>query len=82
MTIVLAWWLRYSFSDWKVPSSNPPSLVILDVQKNRSSHGAIYLLQMQPSRQTQDATDKPSRMNDATLKDVALKMTQLLTRSP
>ncbi|GFW25577.1 hypothetical protein TNCV_1308381 [Trichonephila clavipes] len=33
MTIVLARWLRYSFSDWKVPSSNPPSLVALTVQR-------------------------------------------------
>ncbi|GFV91375.1 hypothetical protein TNCV_898921 [Trichonephila clavipes] len=42
MTIVLAWWLPYSFSDRKVPSSNPPLLVTRMCKENCSSRGAIY----------------------------------------
>ncbi|GFW93427.1 hypothetical protein TNCV_46301 [Trichonephila clavipes] len=54
----LVWWLRYSFSDQMVPGSNLPSLVTLADQKNRSSRGAIYPPQKQPSRHTHDATYK------------------------
>ncbi|GFV91343.1 hypothetical protein TNCV_898601 [Trichonephila clavipes] len=58
---------------------------------NRSSHGAIYPPQMQPSRQTHETTNKaftqdeitnkPSHTNDANA-SVALKTTQLLTCLP
>ncbi|GFT88947.1 hypothetical protein TNCV_907281 [Trichonephila clavipes] len=49
---------RYSFLDRKVPSSNPPSLMTLAVQKNRSSREAIYPPQRQRSRQTRNTTNR------------------------
>ncbi|GFU70283.1 hypothetical protein TNCV_904251 [Trichonephila clavipes] len=83
MRIVLTWWIKYLFSERKAPSRIFLHLKPWPCKENRSSRSTIYPPQKatKPSG-TNDATLKPSYMNDATHKSLALKVRQLLTRSP
>ncbi|GFW71254.1 hypothetical protein TNCV_536721 [Trichonephila clavipes] len=70
MTIILAWWLRYSFSDRKVRSSNLLSLVTLVMQKKRRSLAPSIQRKCNQAVKHMTQPIKPSPTNDATHKAV------------
>ncbi|GFV74661.1 enoyl-CoA delta isomerase 1, mitochondrial [Trichonephila clavipes] len=80
MKIVSAWWLRYSFSDRKVPGSNLLSLITPAVLREPQQSWSSIHRNGNQAVPHDDATNKAVTHDDATYKAVALKPAYLFSK--